>query len=248
MVEASANQKQQPSRPLLLLLKAFREKDWGEEFLDGCLYCNTLRFHRDREDGQEGAVVISGDSISEFRLRTQGLTSGIDIAADIVEFTYHPNSAADYINVFCMYSWMPPRKGKDQVILDKANQLGSLRELETTYGPYAVVIRDLPEFFNRLSLAVGRPENRVCRMKGRPVEYELMDSIPDSRSVDEVMEIAFHKNPKYASEQEYRFAFYFDQEEPGPFKLNIGSIRDIAGLERTRDLYDGISVNGSNEF
>lgn len=237
-----------PSRALLLLLKAFGQKDWAEEFLDGCLYCNTLRFHREREDREEGAIVIPGDRISELKLRIQGDPgSEIDMAPDTVSVTHHPNFVADYINVFCMYSWMPPFEDEDQVVLDKETQLGSLRELEEKYGPHAVVIRDLREFFNRLSLAVEDPENKIVYGMRAPVKYELLDSIPDNRRVDELMKIAFHKNRKYASEQEYRFAFSF-REKHGPRRVNMGSIRDIAGPERTTDIYDSISVNGSNEF
>ena len=34
------------AKPLMMLLKAYKCERWANEFLDGCLYCNTLSFHR----------------------------------------------------------------------------------------------------------------------------------------------------------------------------------------------------------
>ena len=50
-------------RSLNLMLKAFRQEKWAEEFLDGCLYCNTLRFYRDWDnkslrDKNEGVIIL----------------------------------------------------------------------------------------------------------------------------------------------------------------------------------------------
>ena len=231
------------SNALLMLLKAFRKEKWAEGFLDGCLYCNTLRYYRecdeDRRDKQEGAIVPPVENLK--------LSVGSVVLAneDIAGFTYHPKMA-DYINVFCMYSWAPPKVGEDQVLLDKETQLGSINELERTYGPFSVLIKDIPEFLRRLKRVVERPESRVIQAKGGLVEYRMMDVFPTTP--EETMRVAFHKNPSYASEQEYRFAFLLDQEKPGPCRLNIGNIRDIAGRIRTKDVYDAISVNGSKNF
>ena len=225
---------------LMMLLKAYKCKRWANEFLDGCLYCNTLSFHRKLDD-QEGTVVIPGSNITQFKIGTLDLKT-------VKSFTYRPNRA-DYINVFCMYSWTPPFEdsSKKQVILNKETQLGSLRTLEDNYGPHAVLIGDIPEFFRRLTTAIERPESQVYDAEGNAAKYELMDRIPKDNTKD-MIQLALRKNPKFADEKEYRFVFVPDREEPGPFRLDIGSIRDIAVLSRTRELYDSIEVNGSKDF
>ena len=227
-------------KALMMLLKAYRCERWANEFLDGCLYCNTLSFHRD-QDNQEGTVVIPGSNITQFKIGTLNLKT-------VKSFTYRPNRA-DYINVFCMYSWTPPFEdsSKKRVILNKETQLGSLRTLEDNYGPHAVLIRDIPEFFRRLTTAIERPESQVYHAEGNAVKYDLMDRIPKDNMKD-MIQLAFRKNPKYADEKEYRFVFVHDREEPGPFTLDIGSIRDIAVLSRTRELYDSITINESTDF
>ena len=52
----------------MMLLKAFKEGSWANEFLYGCLYCNTLSFHRKLDD-QEGTAVILGSNIHQFKDR-----------------------------------------------------------------------------------------------------------------------------------------------------------------------------------
>ena len=112
---------------LMMLLKAFKTENWANQFLDGLLYCNTLSFHR-KKDKQEGAVVIPGSNITQFKVGPHELKS-------VKSFTFRPGFA-DYINVFCMYSWAPPfdDRTKTRVILNKQTQLGSLPTLEDTYG------------------------------------------------------------------------------------------------------------------
>ena len=227
-------------KALMMLLKAFKEESWANEFLDGCLYCNTLSFHRE-QDNQEGTVVIPGSNNTQFKIGTYELKT-------VRCFTYRPNRT-DYINVFCMYSWTPPFEdsSKKRVILNKDAQLGSLRILEDTYGPHAVLIRDIPKFLQRLTTAIKRPENQVYHAEGNVVKYELMDRIPND-NMKNMIQLAFRKNPKYADEKEYRFVFVPDREKPGPLRLDIGSIRDIAALTRTTELYDTITINGSTDF
>ena len=229
------------AKALMMLLKAFKRESWANELLDGCLYCNTLSFHRNIDD-QEGTVVIAGSNITQFKIGPHELKS-------VKRFTYRPN-IVDHINVFCLYSWAPPFEdsSKERVILNKETQLSSLRTLEDTYGPHAVLIRDLPEFFRRLTTAIERPDSRVYSAKGNLVKYELMDRIPKQEDMKDMIQLAFHKNPKYASENEYRFIFVLDRDKPGPFRFDIGSIRDIAALSRTRELYDSIEINGSKDF
>ena len=172
-------------RALMMLLKAFKEENLANEFLDGCLYCNTLSFHR-QQDNHEGTIVIPGSNIRRFKIGTYKLKT-------VRNFSYRPN-LTDYINIFCMYSWAPPFEddSKKRVILNKAEQLGSLRTLEDTYGPHAVVIRDIPEFLERLTIAIKRAENQVYRVKGSVVKYELMGRIPRD-NIDEMIQLAFAK-------------------------------------------------------
>ena len=166
---------------------------------------------------------------------------------DIISLTYHSNMAAN-INVFCMYAWAPPFEddSKKMVILDKETQLGSLRTLEGRYGPHTVFIQNVTEFFRRLEKAVVHRDSLFFGARRGLVKYEVFDKLPTK--LDQVMDSAFHKNPELAGENEYRITLMVDGEKPGPFRLQIGNIRDIAVKARTRDIYDSIAVDGSRDF
>ena len=232
-------------KALMLLLKAFRQENWAEEFLDGCLYCNTLRFYREWDDKRlrdekEGVIVIPGAKIDKSRIGEFELPKG-----SLSSLSYRPRMM-DYIHAFCMYCWAPPWVSEKEVFLDKETQLGSIRTLEKHYGPYTVMLRDMAEFLRRLTAAVEHPDSKVRWVKGDVVKYEPMLVLPSTP--EETLRAAFHKDSRYVGEQEYRFAFLLDHKQQGAFRLNIGSIRDIAVRIRTRDVYDSISVNGSKDF
>jgi len=229
-------------RALVLLLKAFCKEDFAEQFLDGVLHCETLSYHR-KMDEQEGAVVILPSTTRRVTLNV----GGQDFTEGIVKIA-HRFSAADRMNVFCMYSWAPPFEDdtKERVILNKEEQLGSLRGLESQYGKYSVVVTDVEEFFNRIERSLDRSGDSISMMRGRRIEYELFDKIPVR--TEEWFDMAFRKDPKYKGENEYRFVFVPKREDGGVLRLNIGSIRDIAKPMRTRDIYDSIKVNGQTCF
>lgn len=75
-----------------------------------------------------------------------------------------------------------------------------------------------------------------------------MDRIPKNDDMNGMIRLAFSKNPKYGDEKEYRFIFFVDRDEPGPFRLDLGSIRDIADAIETRNIYETITINGSKDF
>ena len=125
------------NRSLLLLLKAFRKEEWAEKFLDGVLYCNTVKFYRalegDKRDKDEGAVVISGDQLKELKIGDYVVKR-----LDLVTLRHYFNLTSG-VNVFCMFGWAPRQRG-DEILLNKEEQLGSLREFDRKYGPYSVII------------------------------------------------------------------------------------------------------------
>ena len=212
----------------------------AEYFLDGRLYCNTLRYFSEHEDEQEGAIALPPHDLRV----SLNLRSFVIPKEDIVAATMHPDIVAD-LNAFCMYSWAAPKVGEDRVLFDKESQLGSIRELIKVYGEHAVVVRNVTEFFDRVKRAAARQDSGVIRAKGDLIRYKEARMRP--RNISEALCVALHKQKDFAKEQEYRFVFHTDRE-PGPFVLSIGDLRDIAGRIRTEDLYDSVKVNGASDF
>ena len=105
------------------------------------------------------------------------------------------------LNIFCVYA------GKeDEVEVPKACE-----EL----GKFAVIIRDVDEFLNRVRQAVVHND---FHMEHSLVSYSQSQETPDS---------IFLKPLQFDFQQEYRFAFSTGVANSDPLIMNIGDIRDI---------------------
>ena len=215
-------------------MKIVPSEERAEYFLDGRLYCNTLRYFSEHEDKQEGAIALPPHDLRV----SLNLRSFVISKENIVSATLHPDIVAD-LNVFCMYSWAAPKVGEDHVLFDKEPQLGSIRELVKGYGEHVVVMRNVTEFFDRVKRAADCQDSGVILAKGGLIRYTEARKRP--RDISEALRVALHKQEDFAKEQEYRFVFHTDRK-PGPFVLSIGDLRDIAGRIRTEDHYDSVKV------
>ena len=84
-------------------------KEYVEYFLDGKLYCNTVRYFRDkRYDEFEGADFLHPTTL---RLDSHTIPEE-DLAGPVI---LHSNFVAD-LNVFCMFAWRAPKVGDDDVL------------------------------------------------------------------------------------------------------------------------------------
>ena len=224
-------------RTIPLLMKIVCSKDRAEQVLDGKLYCNTLRYLRDRFDKYEGTVALTGEM--EVRRGDDVLKLSRD---DLVE---PPTMSFNFVsdtNVYSMFAWVLPSDGEN-FQFDPGSQLGRLEDLEQTFGEYAVVIVRVREFLRRVESAA---RDRGVYGSGivEYVEPKFGDSTRPPVTDGEKLRLAFQKRRKFAGEREFRFAILPDDEPAGPIILNIGDIRDIARLLRVRDIYDDLKVNG----
>ena len=208
----------------------------AEQFLDGQLYCNTLRFLRERFDEYEGTVPLTGTlRIGDYVIPKEDLTEPPLLM---------PNLVSD-LNVFCMFAWASPKAGDDEILFDPESQLGSIRDLVQTFGEHTVVVKNVPEFFRRADKAAEHPNNGVLRSGRGIVDYvePSTGEIPPT-TLPEFLKVALRKRKSFANEKEYRFVYLTGREPTGPFILNIGDIRDIAFRMRTQDVYDRAEMNG----
>lgn len=149
------------------------------------------------------------------------------------------------LNVFCMFCWASPKAGHHKILFDPESQLGSIRNLEQTFGTQTVVIKNVTEFFRRADKALEHSCNGVQRSVRGIVEYvepTTGEILPTSLS--DLLRVALRKRKSFANEKEYRFVYLTGREPAGPFIMNIGGIRDIAFRMRTQDVYDRVEING----
>ena len=218
---------------IISVMKILPCKEYVECFLDGRLYCNTVRYFRDEDyDEFEGAAFLHPTTlcINSHTIAVE------DLAGPVI---LKPNVVAD-LNVFCMFSWRMPKVGDDKIVVDLESQLGSITDCIAEFGPYTVVVKNTTEFFRRVELAIK--EGREAVLVGvRGVVRYINPDIHRS-NLDELLKIPLFKQERFAHQKEYRFVFQTGREPAGPLVLPIGDIRDIAFWMRTEDVYDNVKV------
>lgn len=226
-----------------LLMKFSKKREYSEELLGGILHCNRVPYFRgiddsERGDEYEGLRIFNEPSIlsrTQFSIRNiqekewhelEGIKS--------ITISYR---AIDDLALFCT-SLIRSKKYDDpcQEMIDEfMHELKSSLPCFIKMGRYAVVIRDVPEFFLRVKQAI---ERNGYWMKGKSVNY--FDTYPQDllyRSPNSLDPI-FHKRKDYQSQKEHRIAIGTNTHGTEPIKLDIGSIRDIAFLKETNTLLE----------
>ena len=218
---------------IVSLMKILPCKEYVEYFLDGKLYCNTVRYFRDEGyDEFEGAAFLHPTT-----LRINSYTIPVeDLAGPVV---LKPNLVAD-LNVFCMFSWRVPKVGDDEILIDLESQLGSIAACIADFGPYTVVVKNTTEFLRRVDLAVTRRGSGAIAGVRDAVRYINPDTYESNLA--EPLKIPLFKQKRFAHQKEYRFVFQTGREPAGHLELPIGDIRDIAFCMRTEDVYDSVKV------
>ena len=208
-------------------------KEYVEYFLDGKLYCNTVRYFRDEGyDEFEGAAFLHPTTL---RINSYTIPEE-DLAGPVI---LNPNLVAD-LNVFCMFSWRVPKVGDDEIVIDLESQLGSIEACIAEFGPNTVVVKNTTEFLRRVELAVARRGNGVLSSVRGAVRYINPDTF--RTNLTEPLRIPLFKQKRFAHQKEYRLVFQTGGEPAGPLELPIGDIRDIAFCMRTEDIYDSVKV------
>lgn len=227
-----------PDRPIYLLIKICRKKEYADCFLSGKLYANRLRYFRDQGiDKYEGAIWLQPDKC----LFT--LHGCLIPAEDFARPIQAQLQRIDNLHIFCIFAFhhsvgfetLSPENVDDF----KANQLGSMDACRKDFGAHAVVITNAQEFFNRVDAALKRmwQEKRILRSPRCLVEYYD----PDTFHM-EISKIPFYKRNEFIHQKEYRIAINTGTVGCDPLVLDIGNIRDIAFGMDTADIYSTTNI------
>ena len=218
---------------IVSLMKILPCKEYVECFLDGMLYCNTVRYFRDEGyDEFEGAAFLHPTDlhISAHAFRVEDLAGPVILKLNVVA----------NLNVFCMFSWRVPKVGDDKIRIDLESQLGRITDCKDDFGPYTVVVKNTTEFFRRVKMAIKERRREVRAGVRGVVRYINPDT--HRSNLDELLKIPLFKQERFEHQREYRFVFQTDREPAGPLVLPIGDIRDIAFWMKTEDVYDNVKV------
>ena len=237
-------------RVILRLLKIVCCEKYAEDFLNGKLYCNTVRYFRGNEsedskgnkryDKFEGAAFLPP---STFRITARYPDEGGRVESHTIPaedlagpITVMPDLIAD-LNVFCMFAWSAPKVGESAVRIDLESQLGGVENCVDDFGPHTVVVKDVTEFLRRVDLA-AQQDSRVLKDFRGPVRYVK----PETQPTDPFT-VPLFKQERFSHQKEYRFVFHTNLEPARPLELRIGDIRDIAFRMSTENIYESVKVS-----
>ncbi len=206
---------------IFFLVKFFEKEEYADDFRKGRLFAHKLSYYRECE-GADDERADRSEGVFEFRQadRIQLEINGIDMTADLSGPIEVASNSSLNLNLFCMYAGhsgdLNLNRSFDLELL-KARLMIPDKCLDL--GPFAVVVKNVTEFFKRIDVAAKTQGYEVARgLVGYydPKTFHGQFSIADA---------PFRKQDRFAHQQEYRFAF--DANSDGPIILDIGDIGDI---------------------
>jgi len=197
------------------LLKFFEKEQYLNDFLNGKLYMNTLKYFKENQsldiarlDKFETIVEHKKSNFNAIQIgkasfeRNKGELAGGSTILTTKNY--------DFCNILCLYSlWK--NTDNEHIEMDTRNKI---------FGNYCIVITNVSEFLKRIIAATNR-ENFVCYHAG--INYISKNQI----IIIEEEKIPFTKFDSFSYQREFRIAINTQRNIDEPYILDIGEIRDI---------------------
>lgn len=219
------------------LIKFFEEEAWANAFINGSLYCNTLKYFQSieedvdgRGDRLEAASAIIQPEGKIFKLSFGGQEVVVDEKDLAGPMIVHRNT--DLKNhVYCMHAvYLDDQTEKyldvelseeemQQRLIDLSEKM-RLHDDCYKMGQYAVFVYGPEQFFDAI-----KSYEEVSRMRFRKGLVRYYDEASFNGEFKEE-EVIFKKQKKFSYQKEYRLAFPAVGENA--VTINIGSLKDFA--------------------
>ena len=199
-----------------LLVKFAKDKQHLEEMQKGMLYCNSIKYFTELEDGK-----LRGDAyeaVMELRYIEKGALQ-LKIANEPnsnwktlnimnAQFKKHFNHLLG--NLFCLSS----------VSLKPTVEPTTFRFVDRfkSFGNYVLLIVHQPIFEKRLKKALKKAKIKCC---GKKIEYLNLKNYTGEKTL-------FQKDIEYSWQEEFRF--YFERDSSEIFTFSMESIKDISEI------------------
>lgn len=227
-----------------VLAKFTSKQKYANSFRRGKLHMNALSYfwnngEGDQKDVLEGVIA----SISPQKI---GFLPADFATCQLTDIRFQAVGYA-YCNVFCMSRFdiipLTTLPGGTAVnITTPANM--------KDFGDYVVIVDDEAEYLRRIHAAAknyqylcGNVSYHNPTLNGTPMEQRphillKADATFDIRKIEGIKKKwdAFDKSSRYRGENEWRLCLYRGVTSTEPFELDIGDIRDITHMIKTREL------------
>lgn len=213
------------------LIRFTSERQYAESFLKGKLYMNSLGYFwlngfQSQKDYYEGTVSFADPKDTPFPP---------ELTKHMWGSVMNRLEAMKYCNLLCMvrHAYDPLKK-----------QVECIEPKMKSFGKYAVIVRDLEKFVNRIFDVLVKKKD--CYGLMGPVTYHSRDEVlNESDCFDKCKEFSWQKEWRLALLPNYSALKYIASQIPEdpyvtPYTLDIGDISDIAEIYESKVLFDDI--------
>lgn len=215
----------EPRNHIFFLCKFFDNADHASDFMNGRLYANKLAYFQNLEepgcatrgDQHEGVAAWGQPGIIKVEINGHDLSN--DLAAPV---SLSLNRLREF-NVVCMHAGYVENSGTGPLKdLRQIRKRRLIPEECKKFGQITILIKNGPEFFNRIKVA--------ALLRGYREAHGLVnyyDPLTFSGFFPGISG-AFSKQEKFRSEREYRIVLETGSMGTDAIVLDIGNIGDIA--------------------
>ena len=220
---------QQPAM-LFFFVKFTAKESYARDFLSGRLYANTVRYFRELESKGQGdrhEGLVGWFQPTRGRLTIEGRDITPDLAGPI---GFSRNDILSH-HLFCLYcghtASISPDASDEEV---KARMQLSVQSED--FGEYAVLVRNVKEFLDRVQRALDK---EGFEWRRGLVGYYDPNTFHGPFTEEEAV---FRKRLEYGHQREYRFAIDTGNTGNSPLSVEVGDLSDIAELYQFSQLDD----------
>ncbi len=218
------------------------DKKYANDFLTGKLYMNPLQYFRNLENPAQGDPLEGAcGTIKKNQLKQVGIHFSNDFLQAISDNVTLLSNFYAANNLFCMYCLQINDEKK--TVQRPNEELRSFTD-QATRQKVVVHIKDKTAFLRKLDSALQKA------LKEHTIEYSIYGKVeyqstwlnadgPGSRS-------AFHKEPPYAYQSEWRLCVLRYTQDQNAFTLSIGDLHNIAEEISLEDLLSYPEVHYPN--
>ena len=233
-------------KTVFFLVKFFNNPNYADDFVHGRLFTNRLsRFKKAEDSDESGRMDRHEGTIGWMQSGECRLTlNGMDMSDDLAGPVQIQKNWLNNLNVFCVHA---AHSGDLDLASLSNDSIESLRQELTipdecsALGNYAVVVKNVTEFINRMRSSAQAKDYRIAW--GLVKYYEPATLHGNFRDVESV----FQKQDQYSFQREFRFVIDSGSLRECPLVMDIGDIRDITLQLESAELNGKKWLGGSIE-
>ena len=228
---------------IFFLVKFFENLRYANEFVNGKIHCNTVKWFKRLEGGEiSGRADCNEGTIGWFQPELGSLViNSMDITNDLAGPIQFQRKWLDYLHLYCLHAvhsgQLDPTTISNKNIEVLRRQL-LIPKACSAFGRYAVVVKNVPEFVRRMEDAARKKRYKIVHALVK--YYDPNTFHGQFRDVESL----FRKQCQFNYQREFRFAIDSGVARNAPLVINIGDISSISTRLNASELNSDAFLGG----